>query len=73
VVKIVQITAYVVLDRLVIQCVVQGETSSGARGWTRLVQEDRATGALDPDSDHDMAWLAAYTVCDRLTESDRVL
>lgn len=61
----VQIIAYVVFDRLVIQAQSAATTPTG-RSWTRWVLEDVPLGALDCDDAKDLLWLAAQTVQSRV-------
>lgn len=65
----VQIVAYVVLDRLVIQAS-SGATTPTAREWTRWVLEDVPIGALDAGDARDLLWLAAQTVQSRVMSPD---
>lgn len=66
---LVQVTAYVVLEDLIIQATTARTTESG-RSWEHRVLERVELAGCDPEDAWDLIWLVGQTLCDRaLTHS----
>lgn len=63
----VQITAYVVLDHLVVQATAMTTSEGGAHSWERLVFETWPLGGVDPESGRDVLGEVTQCVLERLS------